>query len=102
MPQIYTFVEQRTRDGSTRLDAQAPLIAEAHAPGNTFRLRLRVDGSLLRVIRRNRRRGEWIDFEQRVQRAFGPEVARLLSDASDEQIEQAVINRLEEVSPALC
>ena len=95
VPQIYTFVESRTRDGNTRLDAQAPLIAEAHAPGNMFRLRLQVDGGLLRAISRNRRRGKWINFEQRVPRAFGPEVARLLPGASDAQIEQAVINRLE-------
>ena len=95
VPQIHTFVEQRTRDGNTRLDAQAPLIAEAHAPGNAFRLRLRVDGGLLRAISRNRRQDKWINFEQRVQRVFGPEVARLLSDAPDGQIEQAVINRLE-------
>ena len=98
VPQIYTFVEQRTREGNTRLATQAPLIAEAHTPGNTFRLRLRIDGGLLRAIRHNRRLDKWIDFEQRVQRAFGPEVARLLSDASDEQIEQAVINRLEEAA----
>ena len=98
VPQIYTFVEQRTLQGNTRLVPQAPLIAEAHAPGNTFRLRLQVDGGLLQAIRRNRRRGEWIDFEQRVQRAFGPEVARLLSDASDEQIGLAVVNRLEEAA----
>ena len=95
VPQIYTFVESRNREGNTRLAPQAPLIAEAHAPGNAFRLRLRVDGGLLRAIRRNRRRDEWINFDRRVQRAFGPEVARLLSDASDEQIEQSVINRLE-------
>ena len=98
VPQIYTFVESRTREGNTRLAAQAPLIAEAHAPGNIFSLRLRIDGGLLRAIRHNRRRDKWIDFEQRMQRAFGPEVARLLPDASDEQIEQAVINRLEEAA----
>lgn len=96
VPQIYTFVEQRTRDGSTRLDAQAPLIAETHAPGNTFRLRLRVDSGLLRAISLNGHQDKWINFNQRVQRVFGPEVARLLPGASDEQIEQAVINRLEE------
>ena len=33
-----------------------------------------------------------------MRRAFGPEVARLLSDASDAQIEQAVINRLGEAA----
>ena len=98
VPQIYTFVEQRTRDGSTQLDAQAPLIAEAHAPGNTFRLRLRVDSGLLRAISRNRRQDKWINFEQRVQRAFGPEVARLLPDASEAQVEQAMMNRLEEAA----
>ena len=98
VPQIYTFVEQRTREGNTRLATQAPLIAEAHAPGNTFRLRLRIDGGLLRAIRHNRRSDKWIGFEQRVQQTFGPEVAGLLSDASDEQIEQAVINRLEEAA----
>ena len=54
-----------------------------------------MDGGLLRAVSRNRRNDEWINFEQRVQRAFGPEVARLLSDASDERIEQAVINRLD-------
>ena len=91
VPQIYTFVESRSRDGRTRLASQAPLIAEAHAPGNTFRLRLQINGALLRAASRNR----WIDFEQRVQRAFGPEVARLLPNASDEQIEQAVIARVE-------
>ena len=98
VPQIYTFVESRTREGNTRLAAQAPLIVEAHAPGNIFSLRLRIDGGLLRAISQNGRRDKWIDFEQRVQRAFGPEVARLLPDASDEQIEQAVINRLEETA----
>ena len=71
VPQIYTFVESRTREGNTRLAAQAPLIAEAHAPGNIFSLRLRIDGGLLRAIRHNRRRDKWIDFEQRMQRAFG-------------------------------
>ena len=95
VPQIYTFVESRTREGNTRLAAQAPLIAEAHAPGNIFSLRLRIDGGLLRAISQNGRRGEWINFEQRVQRAFGSEVARLLPGASDEQVEQAVVGRLE-------
>ena len=95
VPQIYTFVESRTREGNTRLAAQVPLIAEAHAPGNIFSLRLRVDGGLLRAISQNGSRGKWIDFEQRVQRAFGSEVARLLPGASDEQVEQAVIDRLE-------
>ena len=95
VPQIYTFVEQRNKDGRTRLDSQAPLIAEAHAPGNTFRLRLQINGALLRAASQNRRNSEWIDFERRVQRAFGPEVARLLPNASDEQIEQAVIARVE-------
>ena len=95
VPQIYTFVEQRTQDGRTRLDAQAPLIVEAHAPGNTFGLRLRIDVNLLRAVSRNRRRDEWISFEQRVQRAFGPEVTRLLPNTPDAQLEQAVIARLE-------
>lgn len=95
VPQIYTFVEQRDRTGKTRLDSQAPLIAEAHAPGNTFRLRLQVNGALLRAASENRSNNEWIDFDQRVQRAFGPEVARLLPNASGEQIEQAVIARIE-------
>ncbi len=95
VPQIYTFVESRTREGNTRLAAQAPLIVEAHAPGNIFSLRLRIDGGLLRAISQNGRRGEWINFEQRVQRAFGSEVARLLPGASDEQVEQAVVGRLE-------
>ena len=95
VPQIYTFVESRTREGNIRLAAQAPLIAEAHAPGNIFSLRLRIDGGLLQAISQNGRRGEWINFEQRVQRAFGSEVARLLPGASDEQVEQAVIGRLE-------
>ena len=95
VPQIYTFVESRTREGNTRLAAQAPLIAETHAPGNTFRLRLRVDGGLLRAISRNRRQDKWINFDQRVQRAFGPEMAELLPGDSDEPIEQAAINRLE-------
>ena len=95
VPQIYTFVEQRNKDGKTRLASQAPLIVEAHAPGNTFRLRLQVNGALLRAASQNRSNDEWIDFDQRVQRAFGPEVARLLPNASDEQIEQAVIARVE-------
>ena len=95
VPQIYTFVESRTREGNTRLADQAPLIAETHAPGNIFSLRLRIDGGLLRAISQNGRRGEWINCEQRVQRAFGSEVARLLPGASDEQVEQAVIGRLE-------
>lgn len=95
VPQIYTFVEQRDRTGKTRLDSQAPLIAEAHAPGNTFRLRLQVNGALLRAASQNRSNNEWIDFDQRVQRAFGPEVVRLLPNASGEQIEQAVIARIE-------
>ena len=95
VPQIYTFVEQRNKDGRTRLDSQAPLIAEAHAPGNTFRLRLQVNGALLRAASQNRSNNEWIDFDRRVQRAFGPEVARLLPNASGEQIEQAVIARIE-------
>ena len=94
VPQMYTFVEQR-RDGSPRLDAQAPLIAEAHAPGNTFVLRLRIDGALLRAAHRGRRRDEWIDVEQRVRRAFGREVAGLLPDASDAQLERAVVARIE-------
>ena len=95
VPQIYTFVEQRARDGSSRLDAQAPLIVESHAPGNTFGLRLRIDGSLLRVAHRGRRRDEWINLEQRVRRAFGPEVGRLLPDASDTQLDRAVVARIE-------
>ena len=95
VPQIYTFVEQRSRDGRHRLDAQAPLIAEAHAPGNTFGLRLRIDGSLLRAASRNRRGDEWIHFEQRVRRAFGPEVAQLLPDAPDAQLDRAVLTRIE-------
>lgn len=95
VPQIYTFVESRNQDGSTKLATQAPLIAEAHAPGNRFRLRLRVDGGLLRAISRNRRQNKWLDFEQRVQRAFGSEVARLLPEASDAQLEQAVISHIE-------
>ncbi len=95
VPQIYTFVEQRNKDGRTRLDSQAPLIAEAHAPGNTFRLRLQVNGALLRAASHNRSNNEWIDFDRQVQRAFGPEVARLLPNASGEQIEQAVIARIE-------
>ena len=99
VPQIYTFVEQRNRDGNTRLEDQAPLIAEAHAPGNTFRLRLQVDGRLLRAISRNTRRDEWIDFEQRVKRAFGAEVAELLSsDAPDKEIEQAAISHIEQAA----
>lgn len=93
--QIYTFVEQRTREGNTRLSNQTPLIAETHAPGNILSLRLRVDGGLLRAVSRNRRNNEWINFEQRVQRTFGSEVAQLLPNASDEKIGQAVINRLE-------
>ena len=95
VPQIYTFVEQRNKDGKTRLASQAPLIVEAHAPGNIFRLRLQVNGALLRAASQNRSNDEWIDFDQRVQRAFGPEVARLLPNASGEQIEQAVIARVE-------
>ena len=96
VPQIHTFVENRTRAGDTRLVPQAPLIAEAHAPGNTFSVRLRVDVRLLRAMDRNRRRGEWIDFPRRVRRAFGPEVARLLRDrAPVETLEQAVAARIE-------
>lgn len=95
VPQIYTFVEQRSRDGHRGLDAQAPLIVEAHAPGNTFGLRLRIDGNLLRAASRNRRGDEWIHFEQRVRRAFGPEVARLLPDAPDAQLDRAVLTRME-------
>ena len=95
VPQIYTFVEQHSKDGRTWLDSQAPLIAEAHAPGNTFRLRLQVNGALLQAASHNRSNNEWIDFDRRVQRAFGPEVARLLPNASGERIEQAVIARIE-------
>ena len=96
VPQIYTFVEQRVREGSARLASQAPLVAEAHAPGNTFSMRLRIDGGLLRAMARNRRPGEWIGFRRRVQRAFGPEVARMLRDrASDGRLEQAVVARIE-------
>lgn len=95
VPQIYTFVEQRNKDGRTRLDFQAPLIAEAHAPGNTFRLRLQVNGALLRAASQNRSNNEWIDFDRRVQRVFGPEVARLLPNASGGQVEQAVLARVE-------
>ena len=95
VPQIYTFVEQRSRDGRRRLVPQAPLIVEAHAPGNTFGLRLRIDGGLLRAASRNRRGGEWIHFEQRVRRAFGPEVARLLPDAPAAQLDRAMLTRVE-------
>ena len=95
VPQIYTFVEQRSRDGRRGLVPQAPLIVEAHAPGNTFGLRLRIDGGLLRAASRNRRGGEWIHFEQRVRRAFGPEVARLLPDAPDAQLDRAMLTRVE-------
>ncbi len=99
VPQIYTFVEQRNRGGNTRLGDQAPLIAEAHAPGNTFRLRLQVDGGLLRAISRNTSQNEWIDFKQRVKRAFGAEVAGLLSsDAPDKEIEQAAISHIEQAA----
>ena len=97
VPQIYTFVEQRPREGSSRLAAQAPLLAEAHAPGNTFWLRLQVNGGLLRAIANNRD-SEWIGFEQRVQQVFGAEVARLLPNASDAQIGQAVISHIEQAA----
>ena len=96
VPQIYAFVEKRTREGDTRLFPQAPVIAEAHAPGNTFSVRLRVDVRLLRAMDRNRRRDEWIDFPRRVQRSFGSQVARMLRDrAPDEALEQAVVSRIE-------
>ncbi len=95
VPQIQTFVEQCDPKGNARLAPQVGLLAEAHAPGNTFRLRLQIDSRLLRAISRNRDKSRWINFEQRVRRAFGSEVAQLLPDAADEQIEQAVIHSLE-------
>ena len=52
VPQLFTFVKAKAdnrRQDNTGLQTQAPLIAEAHAPGNTFRLRVRIDGQLLQT-----------------------------------------------------
>lgn len=91
--QVYTFVKKRSQRGQREdeLADQAPIIVEAHAPGNVFRMRINVDGRLLKAIhvRRRQEGDEWIGFEERVCRIFGSQVAGMLSTAGKEALERA-------------
>lgn len=99
VPQVYTFVEQRSREGQRtgKLTDQAPIIAEAHAPDNAFRLRINVDGKLLKTIqaRRGQQGDEWIGFAERVRLVFGSQVAEMLGAADEEALKGAVLERIE-------
>ena len=97
VPQVYTFVEKRNprRSNEVEFQAQAPLITEAHAPGNRFQIRLQIDAALLQGIARQQRRGHWIKFRERVARTFGKEVEQLLDNGSEVELKEAVVGRIE-------
>ncbi len=85
------------RSGNVRLAPQrqmSPL--EAHAPGNTFVCRLRIDAKLLLQIdaAAKRKSGEWLEFAARVRRAFGPQALEALQKGDEEALRAAIHQRL--------